>query len=68
MSCHTVLGGLSLILIHYNIVTLKTISGKTFAGSPVNAWSVEPDSGVAMDGIGGYKLQPPPPIESPVTS
>ena len=58
MSCHTVLGRLSLILIYCGIITLnsalKTASsssvktnlgtGKTFAGSPVNACSVEPES------------------------
>ena len=42
------------------ITASETISGKTFAGGPVNACSVEPGSGVATGGGGirGYKLQP----------
>ena len=47
---------------------LKTISGKTFAGSPVNACSVEPDSGVATGVLGATSYNPPPPIEPQVAS
>ena len=48
---------------------LMTISGKTFAGSPVNACSVEPDSGIATGGVLGVtSYNPPSPIEPQVTS
>ena len=43
-------------LFYSNILTNPIVdytTGKTFAGSPVNACSVEPDSGVATGGIGG---------------
>ena len=62
LSCHTVMGRLSLILIFYCdvslsitsdliahkkqlvvVVQVKTVLGKTFAGSPVNACAVELD-------------------------
>ena len=55
MSCHTVQGRLSLILIYYcdapnsaqktaSSSSVKTILDKIFASSPVNACSVDPES------------------------